>query len=666
MKAALKMRWNLAAVSRLLMLSILLTAFPAKADKVESLVYKPSIAKSLQQSQALAFIGTDKQVLEINLTGIQSTQIPEKSGVLATGFIYPLPTPITLSQLRWEIVNGLSVARIRIISDNAKRLRIHLAGMDTNVETSFRIRGNQDQQVLGPVANKAADNGEIWLPITQGNSADLEIAVADTAQVADLKLNLDQVNLILVDSALAKKSLVVQKKKGDALEVEFDLACWSGSADYGGLKQAAAATALVDFIENGRSYICSGTLLNDKGGTHTPWFATANHCIGDQTTASTAEFSWLYQAESCNSTITDSRYAQTVGGAELLWSNFKYDAAFLKLNNPPAADTVFAGWDVDINYFDEVYGVHHPEGDHTMVSKGSVSALLQPVSDNSGGKYTLDNIKFSKGGTESGSSGSGLFSIDTTHVYWKGTLFGGSYTDYQDADYSPFRKYYDNIKPWLSSCALPWGGSITDGQQVIAYQADASQGCGGTSEVRVCADGVLSGSYMNQGCKVPTVDAVCNFNGNRYENGQSYIFYQQYSSSNCETIAEERMCNNGVLSGSYNKSYCSSHDNDMVLWTPNGDEGIVYVPGKSMKISWDLANTYSYGSRAKKVNIAISKDSGAHWISLKTGVKNTGSWKWKVNKSKVSHKGRIRVCVPKTKKKPAICDSSDYDFVINK
>lgn len=52
-------------------------------------------------------------------------------------------------------------------------------------------------------------------------------------------------------------------------------------------------------------------------------------------------------------------------------------------------------------------------------------------------------------------------------------------------------------------CSLPWGGTVASGSAVTAYQAP-SVACGGScqSEVRRCANGVLSGSYTSQSCSV--------------------------------------------------------------------------------------------------------------------------------------------------------------------
>ena len=55
----------------------------------------------------------------------------------------------------------------------------------------------------------------------------------------------------------------------------------------------------------------------------------------------------------------------------------------------------------------------------------------------------------------------------------------------------------------VSSCNLPWGGSINTGQSVTAY-ASSSVACGSscTAQTRTCTNWVLDGSYTNQSCSV--------------------------------------------------------------------------------------------------------------------------------------------------------------------
>ncbi len=106
------------------------------------------------------------------------------------------------------------------------------------------------------------------------------------------------------------------------------------------------------------------------------------------------------------------------------------------------------------------------------------------------------------------------------------------------------------------SCALPWGGAITNGASVTAYSSSApADSCSSTSETRTCSNGVLSGSYTNQacsnGCALPWGGAIAN--------GASVTAYSSSSpADSCSSYSETRICSNGVLSGSNAYQTCSS------------------------------------------------------------------------------------------------------------
>ena len=435
-------------LSLLFMMISLSITFPVYAERVDSAQQKEE--QSAKNMFVPAFLGTGIQPYLISLPQIQVDLTQPASGVFKTGVVYPLPAKITAAQLYWESVSGGYVSRIHLVSNQAKRLRYHLSFSDDIPSIKFRVQGSMDASPLTLVDHTSIYNQTIWLPITTGNEADLEIFVDDTKLPESWNFTVDLINVIVVDANNGGATNIKSKSLGLATEKEYDLACWASSQDYSALQQAAAATAKINFTDSTGSYICTGTLLNDKGSTNTPWFATASHCINDQSTASSLTFEWFYQATSCGGAITDSRYTQTSGGAQLLWKSVELDASFLKLNTSPPNGTVFSGWDTTINVNDLVWGVHHPHGDHTMVSEGNVTTLRAPVNESGGVSLVLNEIQFVYGGAEPGSSGSGLFAISNGYPYWKGTLYGGPDNDYQLNWYSDFGSYYANIQSWLA------------------------------------------------------------------------------------------------------------------------------------------------------------------------------------------------------------------------
>ena len=425
-------------------------ALPCHAERAESVQADPAPVASIARVAAAAFLGEGLQPWSVSLPTVEPGSVVPDRGIIQSGVVFPLPAPVTAAQLTWEPVAGGYAARVRVSSEEAKRLRLHLVVPDGLASIQFRVQGILDAAPVGPVGHAEILGNAIWLPVTNGNAADLEIVVSEASPPTGLKF--DAVNVIAVDFTSSTVSGSVAKSLGLTNYREYDVTCWSGYTGYAGLVQAASATAKVHFIQGGVSYICSGTLLTDRGGTRTPWFTTANHCLPDQATANTASFEWFFNATSCGGRAQDARYAQTYGGAQLLYTDFKLEPAFLRLNQQPPSGVPFMGWDTSIQKGDLVWAVHHPKGDHTMVSEGLVTDILQPEIDASqGGTHLLDSVSFGYGGIEDGSSGSGLFEVSNGSAYWKGTLFGGPESNYQVGSYSHFQSYYNNVKQWLEN-----------------------------------------------------------------------------------------------------------------------------------------------------------------------------------------------------------------------
>ena len=433
-------------------LGILCLSLPCHAERAEPMPYHPIVGLSGGVNATAAFLGSGSQAFDLTLPTIQIDLATPVRGMQKTGEVLSLPAPVTAAQLVWEPVAGGYAARVRVSAEQAKRLRLHVILLDESTAFQFRVQGNLDAAPLGPVKPTTADGNALWLPVTDGNVATLEIFAGGANPPVATGLMLDAVNVIVADVTGGNAGGFVAKLLGYAKYPEYDVACFANNANYAGLTQAAVATAKINFISGGKSYICTGTLLNDKGNTQTPWFTTANHCLPTQAIADTASFEWFFQATGCGVRTQDSRYAQTYGGALLLYTDVKLEPSFLKLNRSPPGGVFLSGWDTRITLGEEVWGVHHPAGDHTMVSHGKVYALGKTVNDiDTNVQHFLNVVLFDQGGTEGGSSGSGIFAIASGSPYWKGGLFGGSADDYRISAYSDFPSYYSNIKQWLDS-----------------------------------------------------------------------------------------------------------------------------------------------------------------------------------------------------------------------
>lgn len=103
------------------------------------------------------------------------------------------------------------------------------------------------------------------------------------------------------------------------------------------------------------------------------------------------------------------------------------------------------------------------------------------------------------------------------------------------------------------------GRILMNNEGVDAYQSatvPAGQVC--ATERRVCANGTLTGSFEHAGCTVqtPAANASCNFYGKTIAHGGSVLAFQSNSVTGSSCTAENRVCSNGTLSGSYQYDYC--------------------------------------------------------------------------------------------------------------
>ncbi|MES2801677.1 MAG: hypothetical protein V4654_04245 [Bdellovibrionota bacterium] len=109
-----------------------------------------------------------------------------------------------------------------------------------------------------------------------------------------------------------------------------------------------------------------------------------------------------------------------------------------------------------------------------------------------------------------------------------------------------------------SSCLFN-GQTVAHGQLITAFQ-NSTQAYGSqcVSEQRSCENGVMSGSYQYGSCNVDAASS-CLFNGQTVAHGQSVQAFPTSSVSFGEMcISDSRTCDNGILSGSNQYASCSA------------------------------------------------------------------------------------------------------------
>lgn len=188
----------------------------------------------------------------------------------------------------------------------------------------------------------------------------------------------------------------------------------------------------VAMIVVGGSGICTGALINNICDDGTPYFLTANHCLGGSTGNWAFRFNWASPpgTESCattaNSTDPGPPYDQTANGATVLTSGTAADFALLQIDNMTVVDAqnwnlFYAGWNNDDTNgsITQATGIHHPSGDVMKICREDNS----PYHNNTGGADVWWIDQWEQGVTEPGSSGSPLFDQNGRII---GQLYGGA------------------------------------------------------------------------------------------------------------------------------------------------------------------------------------------------------------------------------------------------
>lgn len=324
------------------------------------------------------------------------------------------------------LADGRRVARLRVQSPEAAALRValDLRGLPAGAELRFAGDGDT-QSVVEPVsgtevAAQRAVQPLYWGPVTEGDTQLVELRLPAGSDERFLRLEVAALSHLLVSPFGAWDG----SKIGESGACNVDVRCESAPTQ--AFNQARNAVARMIYQEGGRSFVCTGTLLNDTDtSTQVPYFFSAAHCFTSQSTANTLTTFWFYEATACRSNVLDSaNVRQVTGGASVLYADEPSDVLFLRLNGAAPSGSFFLGWDANlVSSNTNVLVVHHPQGDVKKRTLGRITGI---------GSSSLASGSFIKAGytsgtTEGGSSGSGILTTASSGEWvLRGGLLGGS------------------------------------------------------------------------------------------------------------------------------------------------------------------------------------------------------------------------------------------------
>ena len=426
----------------------MLAAFPASAS--DSAISMPSarspvVSEFDARTRAIQNRSAANSALLIDLEPLPAEEIdapvPKRTSKRhQIGIHRALPDEFTgdlVPHLEWVVDgDGQNTAAITFSAEGAVSLRVAVQA-ELPAGGSVRVFDG-DGQPRGPAFTPADfDTDSVWLPSAEGDTLTVQIMLTS----ADV---LDALSFTVTNVAHRFASLT--PKAVPDCSGHVDIPCVASQFR----RETADAVGLIEFEDANSTFECTGTLLveGDTPDVFEPYFLTANHCVGTNVVAATVEAQWFWQNTICGGAGLDGRFALTFGGTNLLATRPAQDSTLLQFKETLPGGLLYSGWSgrIVLNG-SSVFSVHHPNGFAAQYSEGRV---LRSVDVNVDGNIVYDAIEttWSRGLTERGSSGAGLFT--DSGGYLVGVLSGGEGSCSTQGDvFGSFRDFFPHVHRWL-------------------------------------------------------------------------------------------------------------------------------------------------------------------------------------------------------------------------
>ena len=314
----------------------------------------------------------------------------------------------------WTFEEGMHVWRLGFNCPNALNVSFMLSRFVLPKEAQLYVYNAQRTAFLGSFT---LENNKAWEGLSLGVLDGSAMVLEYHESPASHGLGEIEVNQVIhgYRSLLNHQDAVLAEMTerlgpfGNSGACNINVNCPEG-ADWQTEKRSVA------LIVNGGSAYCTGALINNTANNGTPYFLTANHCIG---TPNTWVYYFNHESSSCAGTTGPTN--QSVSGGTLLVQGGGSDFALIELSSaPPLSYNVeYAGWDHSGSTPSSAVGIHHPSGDLKKICFENDA----PYQSSTGGAQVWWIDQWELGVTEPGSSGSPLF--DQNHRII-GQLYGGA------------------------------------------------------------------------------------------------------------------------------------------------------------------------------------------------------------------------------------------------
>jgi hypothetical protein len=365
--------------------------------------------KPMSFSLSLTSAVPAERMASIDVAGLLLEDSIEAELGLPFRFGYPLDVNLGLDNSgAWDVLpNGDKIWRLQIDCPGAYSINLIYSRYRVPEGAKFFVYGLDRSVTLGAFTSRNnKDHGQFSTAPIPGESCVLEYIEPEGAEFPG--------ELTVSTVVHAYKNVFGKDAKGfgQSGSCNINVNCPDGV----NWQEEKRAVAMI--LTQGGSRICSGALVNNVEQDMTPYFLTANHCLGGETTWI---FMFNYESPSCAN--VNGPTDQTVSGSTRLANYSSSDFALLLLSEapPPEYDVRFAGWSRVDEASPWTVGIHHPSGDIKKISFNNDAVTSTNYLTTSGTTHwRIDDWEL--GTTEGGSSGSPLF--DNNHRI-VGQLHGG-------------------------------------------------------------------------------------------------------------------------------------------------------------------------------------------------------------------------------------------------
>jgi hypothetical protein len=216
----------------------------------------------------------------------------------------------------------------------------------------------------------------------------------------------------------------------------------------------------LQFFDGASGFVCTGTLINTEKFP-APFVLTANHCINNASAALSLTTFWFHESTACDGAIVSPNRVQVSGGAQLVFGNRNVDSTLLRMNQSAPSGSVFSGFNfASLAPGSSIVSISHPDGDTSRYAIGNTTREYQII----GYPQRMDGVRFTRGITQGGSSGSGLFTMAGGTLQLRGVLSGSTVRNDEEglsctnldeeALYTRFETLYPQIAQYINNAAV--------------------------------------------------------------------------------------------------------------------------------------------------------------------------------------------------------------------